>query len=180
MRIALILAGLLSFVHASAQEILAPPQTYVYSDTFAIHVKRIYSSLDLKVTVSSYYDDRFQELTTQDSIVVLPYFTVYDSEPALLVYAHQRAYRPLSLKELSYTKLIPLKKNDVLEAAILKAMDPTEQNLLELARKYEELNCFGNAMYAYYKLQRMGYPVHLKAFIIRNLSKRKRPNSVQR
>lgn len=156
-----------------------PETTHVYSDTFAIQVRADLTEGRKKreIQINAPFENFFHTVPVDDSIVLVPYYTLYDDERTLFV----QLTPGIPQRGLEGIRFIPVPKHDSIELKIYRVAEhPTEQRLIDLAKAYEEVDCYGNALYIYWKLNRLGYRRHLKNFLIRNRSRCTRPPSVHR
>lgn len=182
MRVIIVFATL--FILASdafGQAFVFPETTNVYSDSFAIHVRRYVAEDHYKqeLEISTAFEDYKFRIRVEDSVIVVPYYTLYDKERMLGARLATTSRFARSFNES--IRLKPFPKSDSIEAKIYRvAENPGEKNLINLAMAYEEVDCYGNALYIYWKLSRLGNATHLKNFLIRNKNRCTRPPSVHR
>jgi hypothetical protein len=175
MRISLtVLVSLFFTPGASGQNFISPPSYNFYPDSIAIVLKSDPKNADkeLNLLIESSFEQQHFKTTIKDSVVVVPYYTLYDDEAMLFVklepgWGQKNFNRQVSSR---FVKLRPIKKTDMLESAIYRVMEnPSEENLVALARGYEDRDCYGNASFIYYKLYQRGYRSYWGDFIKRNL-----------
>jgi hypothetical protein len=153
-----ILLVLFTSFASSAQQLMLPRESNIYPDSIAIYLKN-FASTPGKVSVSivSRYGDQYFKEITSDSIVIAPYYLVYDDEPMLILSAENtKSIRARYIE--NFAKLRPLKKNDSIEASIYRVLEnENEANLVALGKIYERHECYINALFVYFKLYQLGF-----------------------
>jgi hypothetical protein len=168
---------------ASAQEFVAPASFNLYPDSIAVYLKLNNPDQKINLRVRSAFGDQHFETNITDTVVMVPYYTLYDDERLLVMSLEPDWGRKNYSRQLDeqVIKLATIKKTDSLESAIYRVMEnPSEKHLVALARGFEQQDCYGNALYVYYKLYRKGYRKYWIDFITRNTTRRIRMNNVHR
>jgi hypothetical protein len=167
------------------QEFIGPQTFNFYPDSMAVYLTQNPDEVqrEINLVVQSAYGDIHFKTLIKDTVIMVPYYTLYDNERMLVVRMDagwgRKNYNRIVDSE--FMRLMTIKKTDSLESAIYRVMEKaSEKNLLALARGFEQMECFGNALYVYYKLYRLGYRKYWIDFIKRNPKRRSATKAVHR